>query len=180
MQLWLQTDFDSQFKMKNIIMSTMLFLYPICSNSLMRILKLFASLHKIERLLEYRLKLDTRICHLTKMLFRSHVIHSPQLQQKLTIPLQHNVIWECVREVEKIFPNNCYYSRKNNSDHHYIPKTYQNLFCAFFLDWIHSFPHNSLPSNLVILQPLSNTSTPVTCFISICLTNCRPQPGTVF
>lgn len=170
-------------------MSKMLFLYLICSNSLIRVLKPFANLSikqirqdvfQIKSLLQYSLKLCTRICCPTKVLFWSHVIHSPQLQQKLTISLQCSVTWGCIREAEKKYFLIIAIVAEEKLDRHYIPKTYEKLLRAFFPGWITFFPHNSLDCNLVILQPLFNASIPVTSFISICLTNCRPQPDTVF
>lgn len=155
----------------------------------MRILKLFANLSikqiwqdvfQITSLLEYSLKLGSRICCPTKVLAWSHVIHSPQLQQKLTGSLQSNVTWGCIREVEKILLYHSYCIRKKPWPSLHTKHLWKTPSCFFFLDWIHFFPHNSLASNFVILQPVFNRSIPVTSFISICLTNRRPQSDTVF
>jgi len=63
--------------------------------------QIWQDVFQIKSLLEYNLKLGTRPPRLTKLFSWSHVIHSPQLQQKLTVSLQCNVIWGHIREVEK-------------------------------------------------------------------------------
>lgn len=100
------------------------------------------------KVLHYSLILGTRICCHTKVFFWSHITHSTQLQQKLTITWQRNVTWY------KGTWKNILVTYIVISDHYCVQKDLRPpISYVFFLNWV-TVSWRSLPFN-VVLQPSS-------------------------